>query len=41
MPDKITDRLALQLAVVQKAFVNLTPSAARASRFGVLMTGLP
>ena len=41
MPERITDRLALQLAVVQKALVKRTPSAASASRLGVLMTGLP
>jgi hypothetical protein len=37
----MTDRLALQLAVVQKAFVNRTPSLASRSKPGVLMTGFP
>ena len=40
-PVRITDRLGLQLDVVQNAFVNRVPSAASASMFGVLITELP
>jgi hypothetical protein len=40
-PDRMTDRLALQLAVVQKALSNRVPSAARASRCGVRASGFP
>jgi len=34
-------RLAMQIEVVKKAFVKRTPSEARRSMFGVLITGLP
>jgi len=37
----MTDRLALQLAVVQNALSNRTPAAASRSMFGVRITGLP
>ena len=40
-PERITDRLAEQLAVVQKAFLKRVPSVARASRFGVFSAGFP
>ena len=40
-PERITERDGLQLAVVQNAWVNRVPSAASASRWGVLITGLP
>jgi hypothetical protein len=36
-----TDLLALHEGVVQKALLNRTPSRARRSMLGVLMTGLP
>ena len=40
-PVRITDRLALQLAVVQNACENRTPSAASRSMCGVLIAVLP